>query len=267
MTATVRLRATGVATGLRHRAGAGGVDLDLHAGEVHALVGPQRRGQDHPDAAGARHAAARRGHADGRRRRRTGGPGRRPVGDLAQRRPPHRDTVHLPRAHRARDGALRGPAARPGPRDGSRPRRPTECWPSWRWTTGRTDARAPCRWATASASGWRAPWCTTLRSWCSTSRRTRSTLPGWSGSAGGWPTRRAEAPRCWCPATTSTRWRASRTGSPCCTAAGCSARLDPAGADLERQFFEMVYARSGHARRRSAAHRIAHSIARSRSAA
>ena len=49
------------------------------------------------------------------------------------------------------------------------------------------------------------------------------------------------APRCWSPATTSTRWHASRTGSPCCTAAAVLGSLDPAGADLERQFFEMVY--------------------------
>ena len=120
------------------------VTLEVDAGEVYALLGPERCGKDHadPDAAG-------HGSPHGRLARAGRAPGDRPVG-VGRGRLPGRDPVGLPgpdgaREPRGRPAVAPPPGARRGRRCGGPVRARAR-------TTGRR--RAPCRWATRNGWVW-----------------------------------------------------------------------------------------------------------------
>ncbi len=189
-----------------------GVDLDVRPGEVHALVGLNGSGKTtlmrmlagvlRPDSGEVRIGGV------------VAGPGLfgRTVGHL----------IDVPAAYPELTVAENLRAAgllRDIPSLGSTRRCARPPWPSDS-ATSCIAARAACRWATVSASGWPRRWCTVPPSSCSTNRPTGSTRRACSPCAACCSSGRdTTAWVCWCPATTSTSWPGSPIGSPCCTGA------------------------------------------------
>ena len=150
-----------------------GLNIDVPAGSLTAILGPVRQRQDHPAAGAGRVRARGRGHGPDRARGRRRAGRVPPPGTAADRlRAPGRQPVPAP--HRGRQRRVRaeppqvgtGPArqAQRGPAGGGRPGRPS---------TGGTRTSSPA--GSSSGSRWPGRSPSRRRSSCSTSRSPPST--------------------------------------------------------------------------------------------
>ena len=105
---------------------------------------------------------------------------------------------------------------------------------------GLTGAPPLCRWATVSVSVWRRPWSTSHRSWSWTSRPTHSTPQVWSSSGA---SERYAARDAAVFVSSHHLDQLARVAHRITvfTVVAVAGTLDPAGVDVEQQFFDLVY--------------------------